>query len=250
MYQSIQKHTKVVQESIIIVLDISFTFLVLCRDMGRRSIDNFNEYVFDYPSPHRDYWLGFFMADGYVSGTGHISVSLKSTDIAHLEKLKQFLMYTGDIRSYETYLRQTGKTYSQVTLYVHSRYLTQTLSGFNITPQKSLNAEVPESMLYNVHFWRGMIDGDGSLTYNRQRNGKRLPAICLVGTEMVLFQFADFVSAQRIMPPAIHQDFRSNIYQTLLSCDKARKIVQILYNDCTIALDRKLELARRYFGVR
>ena len=53
---------------------------------------NLNENFFDELNEKSAYWLGFLYADGYVSSyENSIGISLKSEDINHLEKFKNFL---------------------------------------------------------------------------------------------------------------------------------------------------------------
>ena len=68
-----------------------------------------------------------------------------------------------------------------------------TVYGF--TPRKSWDGCITDQRLLNSrHFWRGMIDGDGSIGY-RKRDG--YPLLSLVGTKIMIDQFRYFIYKEK-----------------------------------------------------
>ena len=93
----------------------------------------------------------------------------------------------------------------------------------------------------------GLIDGDGSLgVYERKNmNGtiRRVPYISVTGSKIVCLQFRSFLQKELCepMPPSVI--FYKKSYLFMLSDHRAVKAVKLLYSDCTIALERKLQKA-------
>ena len=93
-----------------------------------------------------------------------------------------------------------------------------------------------------------MIDGDGSLNvYVRKNlNGsvRRVPYITVTGTKNVCLQFKSFLEKElgEPMPPNVVPYKKSYLY--MVEGRRAVKAIKLLYSDCTVALERKLMMAR------
>jgi hypothetical protein len=207
-----------------------------------------NESVFDKLTESSAYWIGFLIADGNISykkGIPIIALHLKEMDLQHLEKFRTFLGSTHKIGSYVSKVRG-NRSYS---ISFSSERIADTLIKYGCVPKKCFVAEIKGSVQNNRHLWRGVIDGDGSLgVYNRKnRNGtiRRVPHISLTGTMNICTQFRDFLKREvGIMSKKIVRS--RNSYQFMVSDHSALKAIKLLYNDCTIALDRKLIKANRF----
>ena len=94
-----------------------------------------------------------------------------------------------------------------------------------------------------------MIDGDGSLgIYVRKySNGgtRKVPYIALTGTKTVCLQFKSFLEKElgEPMPPNVVPYKKS--YQYMVHDYRAVKAIELLYSNCTVALDRKLIKAKK-----
>ncbi len=96
----------------------------------------------------------------------------------------------------------------------------------------------------NRHVWRGVIDGDGSLGVHVMKDtGRRVPYISLTGSKSVCLQFKLFLEKElgERMPPNVIFYKRSYIF--MISDRRAVKAIELLYRNCTIALERKLKRA-------
>ena len=89
----------------------------------------------------------------------------------------------------------------------------------------------------NKYFFRGLFDGDGSIYSNNK--GKNL-AICLSGIEQVLKAFCDLVKKEVNIELGISPN--KTICRTRAYGEKALDVLDLLYNDANIYLDRKSEL--------
>ena len=99
--------------------------------------------------------------------------------------------------------------------------------------------------------WRGAIDGDGHLgIYKRRKNNgtiRLVPYISLTGNLYVCHPFKTFLEHQigTDMPDIYPY---KNSYLFSLSDHRAVRAIKLLYEGCEVALDRKLEIAKRILG--
>src|SRR5262249_18328696 len=120
------------------------------------------------------------------------------------------------------------------------------LCARGIVPGKSLKAAVEltsvQGLEGSTHFWRGCVDGDGSVGLASNR-GELIPYINLVGMRPLLEQFAAFV--QTICPQFRGQLYRkSSIWEVRASRHMALPVIRALYSGERPVLLRKLKRAR------
>ena len=123
--------------------------------------------------------------------------------------------------------------------------MVNTLREYGFVPRKCFTAEIKEVQEYNRHVWRGLIDGDGSLgVYERKNmNGtiRRIPYISVTGDLIVCLQFRSFLQKElrEPMPPSVI--FYKKSYLFMLFDHRAVKAIKLLYSNCTMILERKLQ---------
>jgi hypothetical protein len=205
------------------------------------------EDAFDTVTEESAYWIGFLMADGCVSrsrwGVGKISLTLKADDAGHVERFRGFLGARNKI-SYSEHRAGFGekKSYRSAHLVVTSNRLAEVLTGYGVTPRKSLTARVI-GLEMNRDYWRGVVDGDGCISFiNSRRKSRPYPQVGLIGSGDTVEQFLAFV--RTVCPrckAAPHH--RGNTYSVALSDYQAYRVVEALYSGCSIALPRKEVIA-------
>ena len=203
------------------------------------------EDAFDVITDESAYWLGFLYADGYITNPekrSTIGIILKGEDEAHLVKFMEFLKAPQEIRKSSTTIQ--GKVYPNVSIKIGSQRLHQKLMEWGFTHTKSHDAKPPETLKYNRHFWRGMIDGDGYIgiikTKEKYRaNGRKRLHIC--GTQEMVQGFSEFLKVSGI----IHNRATSYNSKGLpifeVGDTTAIKALHLLYKDSTVYLDRKYQ---------
>ncbi len=208
-------------------------------------VHTIDETVFEAITEQSAYWIGYLMADGniYTGKTGNprIGLTLAERDREHLVKFRKFLNCSNEISSKKSRLK--GRTWIQYTLRAISKRIADRLIEFGVTPSKSLTAKVI-GLENNRHFWRGVLDGDG---YIKNKDGVDGDRVVVVGSYDLMPQFRDFIRSN--IPGSIvrvKQDKR--IYRLYIYSYTARALVETLYHDCDIALDRKLAKARGMFS--
>lgn len=129
----------------------------------------FDNTVFDIiDTEEKAYWFGFLCADGYVSLKGVVvELSLKGSDVEHLEKFRQFLHNRNEIKMSKVMCK--GKEYLRCRLIMTDKHFHDTLISKGCTPQKSLTFKFPDTSIFTSqdlirHFIRGYFDGDGCIT--------------------------------------------------------------------------------------
>lgn len=202
-----------------------------------------DQYAFSKPSAQAEYWAGFIMADGCVQHSGddlpRLVVSLKRSDAGHLRKLRDFLQCENPVKEYEqkSYVSKSGilKT-SRLT--VRSRQIVSDLLKMGITPRKSLTATAPPMVADSRDFWRGVIDGDGTVA---PPNGYRMYlSLCSCGR--LAHQFHKHIKSVLGINGRLRQAIkpgRAVKYYAEYIGVNAAKVANYLYRDGDVGLDRK-----------
>ena len=199
-----------------------------------------DESAFDDVTEDSAYWMGFLMADGSVQRKDRVKLCLAIADIGHIEKFKIFLKAGHEIKRFHY---KHPKSRPGAGLTIHSQKIVARLAEFGVVPNKTFTAKVI-NLEMNRHFWRGVIDGDGSLIVHKasKKNRKSYPGISLCGAKPLVSQFLEFAG---LIAPEIRVNIRrkENIWKVSFIGRPAIKIIRELYLDSTIYLSRKYERA-------
>jgi DNA-binding CsgD family transcriptional regulator len=210
------------------------------RDRIRRT-HSLNTSAFKFRTEETSYWVGFLLADGNVNEYGTISVHLQLRDIRHLRKLRRFLKSGAPVRrvvngsGYEP-----GSTFASFS--VHSKDLVEQLAVFGVLPRKTGRERLLKQR-QSRHIWRGVIDGDGCLSFHGQRGYFQLK---LYGSRSLCSQFAAFV--RTVVPSRAKVRRSKTIYSFGLCCGPAERVARTLYGNCNVCLGRKGAIIRRLFS--
>ena len=220
------------------------------KDMGIEVVNYQNrarldETVFDsMDTEEQFYWLGFLYADGNISKIGNrLELTLALKDIDHLEKFRNFLKLTTEIK---TVLR---KGHYACRLYVRNKHLWGTLNNLGCVPCKSLILEFPKKEIFKnnkmfiLHFIRGYVDGDGCLSYywNKQHTSINTQ-VSIVSTESFLNSIKKlFGNKHGYIHNKSSKDWENKAYQLTFNGAIARKFARYLYEKATIYMQRKYE---------
>lgn len=201
-----------------------------------------NETVFEHFTSESEaaYWIGFLLADGYVSsksseGQRMVALVLSAKDKDHLEKFRNFLN-SGHSIGEHVRTRKDGRISYECGLCVRSEKLASSLEKLGVCNRKTLQGSVPTYLTMSKSFWLGMIDGDGHLgSY-----GVNSFRVYLLGNEAMLLQFREFCNSL---------GFRCNILEHLkqteglcrqhVSSPENLEFMKILYDTSPVRLERK-----------
>lgn len=195
-------------------------------------------------TPDKAYWLGFIGADGCVRRVGanalRLQVKLARKDRAHLLILHKAIRAARPVRDFEAMSKGKVRPYS--ILDVCSTRLCEALVSHGIVPRKTNALEPwggPEHLM--PHYWRGLIDGDGSITINH--NGVY---VSFVGSESVVRGFlawAHEVCGTNSQPRQGTMGNRRYWTTQIGGTVRILSLLAALYDDAPVALARKKALA-------
>lgn len=145
------------------------------------------------------YWLGMLATDGNIHRwtyegkfvtTPHSRVSLKMTDLDVVEKFKSFC----DIPTVNINVQSRSPGRKDVYGYTVnvSEEEADYLGTLGIVPNKTKRLIVRNDLVDNIHFLRGVIDGDGYFGYESKGGGhKRLVVGVATGSEAFAIQLTE-----------------------------------------------------------
>lgn len=184
------------------------------------------------------YYFGFILADGNL-WKNKVSIEIQRKDSEILEK---FLTLTGlkcSVNYRDRLDKRTNKTYSMCSIGFSNKYLVESLVDIGLTESKSTKEKCPDIFKNNKHFWRGIVDGDGSLNL---RDG-HYPILSLCGSQEICKDF--LIYCESIDPKCTTKiyNLKGNFASVTFNGTKCLKVVDHLYNDCEIYLPRKKKIA-------
>lgn len=206
--------------------------------------DKFNTHIFDnIDTEEKAYWLGFLYADGSI-GSGvknSIEISLKLSDAPHLEKFRQFLKAETKVKT----------DHFRCRIYVSNKTVAETLSSYGCTPKKSLTLKFPSIITTSLlrHFIRGYVDGDGCLyksySWNRNKTKKKFYiGFSVLGTKEFLLVLRGHLGITSNLYRKNNSS--KNTWSLITLRTQAFKIAAYLYENCTIYLDRKFDIYKKW----
>lgn len=192
----------------------------------------------------KSYIYGLLLTDGsidiknYNSYTGTVRLELNYKDKDIIEKLYQIIPYSS-IRE-RTRTTNFSQEYHSI-IFSNSRkdFINELINmGFPIK-NKTINAR-PPICEYDINaFWRGVIDGDGSLGLRQGKKGLE-PFLSLVTkSELLRNAFCDYLNSITHEQYNPKRNTRDGVYNIGCGTSSTKKVIDKLYHNATIYLDRK-----------
>lgn len=203
---------------------------VVNMPIGKPRAYEVNEAAFDVLTPEALYWAGFLFADGCVSKDNYLICVLAEKDRAHLEKLRAFLGATHPIRPVPKTKTSLGGPFAALSIR-SERYATVLKKIWNgrLKPDRVPGVELRDSR----DFWRGVLDGDGSLGHDG-----RYPYIRICGHAIAVDEASAFIR-RRAITSLNRVSTASGIFQIETGGSTGGEIIRMLYERPCIALERK-----------
>ena len=215
------------------------------RHKPRRPVD---ETYFKNWTVSMAYVLGFTLADGciikgsYEGYSDSLKFGVQLSDVDVLNKIKK------ELKSEHAISRVKNAAH----LCISSQKLVDDLKRLGITYKKSLNEQWPNIPLeHSRDFIRGIVDGDGSIHFDK----KGYPTMSLCGGRVILENVRNhFIKTLGVFSKLDRRSYSKNcknyLYQITYRCNSAKKIVAYLYGDALIYLDRKFKLAQKCLATK
>jgi len=199
--------------------------------------------LIDLKKPEMSYLIGIFQTDGHLQSSsrnrGRLTIEISFKDRDLLPKLQKVIPVNTTIY---TRVRKTNfcTSYTSTTLNIFNLEFRNEIVKCGVPYGKKSNIIQPPIVKYSENdYWRGIIDGDGSLGFTTQG----FPFISLVtASENLYLAFKKFLKKHDI-DINLNRNKRDNVYNIMLNKEKAQLIVRLLYVNSTISLKRKYEKA-------
>lgn len=203
----------------------------------------FRHDAFDILTPDAAYWCGFLFTDGTIvenkTGQPDIALVLQKRDHGHLVKFRDFLGSSHAITpvapsvvSPEVAAPYGGHGTGAFRFSCRSRHMADRLYALG-----RYGPSVHPELAASRDFWRGCIDGDGTINLSCG-----VPCIKLVGSQWLLRAFVDFLGPISSRRPLNVRPAR-RIFVVGTGYATAVKVAERLYLDAGTVLDRKAESA-------
>ena len=197
----------------------------------------FNEDYFEEVTTEKQaYFLGLLAADGNISEKRNtVSLSLNAEDgLNLLIEFKKELNSTGVISNYKD-KRVDCNRKSTVSMQFTSTKTKEDLERIGMSFQKTSNLHYPKiNKELDRHFIRGFIDGDGSFHYKR-----KVLVFSLVGTKSILESIQQILQQELEITPTKLIKHVTGVYYLRLGHKNTLKLREWIYNNCSIAMQRK-----------
>lgn len=175
------------------------------------------------------YIYGLLITDGsmYLTtrnrGKVTLEISKKDEDIVmKLNKLIPKSKIYERVRNTNFKNNSVTKIFSNHQLSFRTKLISQ---GFPIK-DKTINANTPIDYYDEYSFWRGVIDGDGSLGFIKDGT----PFISLVTkSEKLKDEFLSFIRKELGIDKHLNRNKRDNIYNIVIKAENAVKLSKLLY---------------------
>jgi hypothetical protein len=204
------------------------------------------------------YWGGLLLADGCISANSKGSPILKlaMADLEHIEKFRRFLGSTSSVCTHAPSNPRVGTkkisarpSYSAVAT---GADIDKDVIPFGVTRDKSHCAKIPEEFKFDRDFWRGVIDGDGSIGLYKRDRGLPRAVITMCGTKDVCNSFialVDFVTTGG-KSLAMGEDKRcfDGFATVKVTGLRAAELATWLYDGADVYLERKMSTALAIMG--
>ena len=188
----------------------------------------------------KSYWAGFLAADGNIRKDFlKMRIELNIKDYSHLEKFKKSINGNNPIK--ESIRPNNHSCYIDV----NCKEFCLALNELGITPKKSLSLKINFDLIpkeLRNHFIRGYFDGDGSINKYQRENKKYLEwEISFVSSKMFLNQILEELKKEKNL-----YSCGNNFRVSFKAKNDIKDILNYLYKDATIYMDRKIEKAKEF----
>lgn len=207
-----------------------------------------NEDFFLLENEKSFYWAGFVAADGCLykrkDGFKQLTIKLASKDKNHLESFKKDIETNAPISLYKNHHRnEKWNDTEQYQLRIASHKIFDSINKFGITPRKTKTYDLPDQILLNKffnHFLRGYFDGDGCICKSINWSWS------MRGTLSFLNKCKNILELNCNLKSKVSIRLSNGTWELRYTGRKmVSKIIQYLYKDATVYLDRKYQIAQQ-----
>jgi len=195
--------------------------------------------MFNTTTPENSYIFGFFQSDGHLQkntrNRGKLTLEISDRDKDILPKIQSILPVKSIIT---TRTRDTNfkLNYTSHTLSIYDWQFRTCVNKLGLPYGKKSNKICPPADFIERDYYRGLIDGDGSLGIT----GKGLPFIALVtDSESIANSYLAMANKTTNKQYACNRNTRDNIYNIAIFREEAQEMTRYLYYKDCLCLSRK-----------
>ena len=198
--------------------------------------------------PEFAYLFGFLQTDGCLSKSSkrkneyfRLAVEISARDTDLIEKIQKIWPVKSSVSS-RTRNTNFCKNYKSICWSSCNQEIIKKLIEFGLPPgKKSEIISPPKENFSEIDYYRGLIDGDGSLGFS---SGKPFISLC-TASEKVAYGFIDFVNkfCCRVNSNP-NRNKRDNVFNVQFSRHVAKSIIKVLYYEKCFSLERKMIKAK------
>ena len=191
------------------------------------------------------YILGFILADGYINeNINMLRIKLQEKDLDILQKFCDYFQMDYSFIKYEFHSITGNKQYY---LSIYDKDIIDRLKSYGLHQNKSCKEvpyyDMPKHLIR--HYIRGIWDGDGFIRKNLKTTGVCGSEEVLTYIYNVLNDNLDLILTEKKKINPIYYDKNSNIYRLEFSQKNIYKIINYLYKNSSIYLNRKYALYKQ-----
>ena len=195
--------------------------------------------MFDLLNPEHSYIYGLFLADGSLCeesrNRGRLSISLKRSDENILYKIHDIL----DINSYISHRKRKTNfgIIDETTLKIYDLNFREKFKSYGFPVGKKSNiCTIPNDKFQINDFYRGFIDGDGSLSFTKNN----IPFIALTTKSKNFYlnykKYCENITNNIIN---VNPNKRDNVYNVFITQENCQNIIKSLYYNNCLSIERK-----------
>ena len=174
------------------------------------------------------YLYGLLITDGYLvnnKGYEYLSIELQELDREFLERLSKYFQCHLYSRTRNTNFKED---FSSIRLTISDNKIIEKILQMGFPKEnKTLNAAPPITEYSEKDFWRGVIDGDGSLGIRKRGVYLNLTT----KSEFLKNAFVSLVKNITGLEMNVHRNIRDNIYNLTVTSHNAQKLIKWIYED-------------------
>ena len=216
------------------------------KNQPKKNKNQLEDYFDIIDNEHKAYWLGFIFADGSIH-RNNLSIEIHEKDRMLLEQFKNDLQLNSKIS------HRKRKNTSVCCVRMTSTHLCETLAKYGIVPNKTyVTKHLPEIKKELLpHFLRGLIDGDGWITEDKQ-GYFHLGFVSNSASICEDFKkYCNLLTGNQCKANITYKDKEKNIACFQVQNQKAvKQLATALYKDNTICLSRKYRMVEPLFDFK
>jgi hypothetical protein len=203
-------------------------------------------YDIDLTKPKFAYLFGLLQTDGTLKSNtrnrGCLSVELKVEDRAILESLQELITVYSSIRE-RTRDTNFKKNYTSAIWSVCDYDFRTALNNIGLPyGKKSETINIPTVTFSEIDYWRGILDGDGSLGLTKTKN--KIPFLSLVtSSELLANAYVEFLFKRTGYRKEINPNKRDGVYNICILNEDAQLLTNEIYYPRCLCIDRKYKSA-------